>query len=126
DLSDLGEVRRRAEHVVDIVGLINNAGHSAWGPTADLDVATFDSMFADNVRAPFYLVAAFAPGMAARGKGSIINISSMAGRLGLLNGAAYGATKAALESLTQAWTAEFSRPGVRVNAVAPGPVDTRP
>ena len=58
-------------------------------------------MFADNVRAPFYLVAAFAPGMAARGKGSIINISSMAGRLGLLNGAAYGATKAALDSLTR-------------------------
>jgi len=83
-------------------------------------------MFADNVRAPFYLVAAFAPGMAARGKGSIINISSMAGRLGLLNGAAYGATKAALDSLTQAWTAEFSRRGVRVNAVAPGPVYTRP
>jgi NAD(P)-dependent dehydrogenase (short-subunit alcohol dehydrogenase family) len=47
--------------------LVNNAGHSAWGPTADLDVASFDSMFADNVRAPFYLVAAFAPGMAARG-----------------------------------------------------------
>jgi NAD(P)-dependent dehydrogenase (short-subunit alcohol dehydrogenase family) len=83
-------------------------------------------MFADNVRAPFYLVAAFAPGMAARGKGSIINISSMAGLLGLAGGAAYGATKAALVSLTQAWTAEFSPRGVRVNAVAPGPVYTRP
>ena len=106
--------------------MVNNAGHSAWGPTADLDVATFDGMFADNVRAPFYLVAAFAPGMAARGKGSIINISSMAGRLGLPGGAAYGATKAALVSLTQAWTAEFSPRGVRVNAVAPGPVYTRP
>src|SRR5438128_6957457 len=126
NLSDLGEVRRLAEQVGDIDVLVNNAGHSAWGPTADLDVATFDSMFADNVRAPFYLVAALAPGMAARGKGSIINISSMAGRLGLLNGAAYGATKAALDSLTQAWTAEFSRRGVRVNAVAPGPVYTRP
>jgi NAD(P)-dependent dehydrogenase (short-subunit alcohol dehydrogenase family) len=48
--------------------------------SAELDVATFDDMFASNVRAPFYLVAAFAPAMAARGKGSIINISSMAGR----------------------------------------------
>jgi NAD(P)-dependent dehydrogenase (short-subunit alcohol dehydrogenase family) len=64
--------------------------------------------------------------MAARGKGCIVNISSMAGRLGLLNGAAYGATKAALASLTQAWAAEFSPSGVRVNAVAPGPVYTRP
>ncbi len=126
NLSDPAEIRRLAEQVGDIDVLVNNAGHSAWGPTADLDVATFDSMFADNVRAPFYLVAAFAPGMAARGKGSIINISSMAGRLGLLNGAAYGATKAALDSLTQAWTAEFSPRGVRVNAVAAGPVYTRP
>ena len=50
----------------------------------------------------------------------------MAGRLGLSGGAAYGATKAALISLTQAWTAEFSPRGVRVNAVAPGPVYTRP
>ena len=126
NLSDLGEIRRLAEQVGDIDVLVNNAGHSAWGPTADLDVASFDSMFADNVRAPFYLVAAFAPGMAARGKGSIINISSMAGRLGLASAVAYGATKAALISLTQGWTAEFSPRGVRVNAVAPGPVYTRP
>jgi len=126
DLGDPAAIRRLAEQVGDIDVLVNNAGHSAWGPTADLDVAAFDGMFADNVRAPFYLVAAFAPGMAARGRGSIVNISSMAGRLGLPTAAAYGATKAALISLTQAWTAEFSPRGVRVNAVAPGPVYTRP
>ncbi len=129
DLGNPGEIRRLAEQAGDagdIDVLVNNAGFSAWGPTADLAIATFDDMFAANVRAPFYLVAAFAPGMAARGKGSIINISSMAGRLGLPGGAAYGATKAALVSLTQAWTAEFSPRGVRVNAVAPGPVYTRP
>ena len=112
--------------VGDIDVLVNNAGFSWFGATADLDVATFDALFASNVRAAFFLVAAFAPGMAARGKGSIINISSMAGRLGLPGGAAYGATKAALVSLTQGWTAEFSPRGVRVNAVAPGPVYTRP
>jgi NAD(P)-dependent dehydrogenase (short-subunit alcohol dehydrogenase family) len=50
----------------------------------------------------------------------------MGGRLGLAGGAAYGATKAAVASLTQAWAAEFSPKGVRVNAVAPGPVYTRP
>jgi NAD(P)-dependent dehydrogenase (short-subunit alcohol dehydrogenase family) len=83
-------------------------------------------MFAANVRAAFVLVAAFAPGMVARGTGSIINISSMAGRLGLAGGAAYGATKAALASFTQAWAAEYSPRGVRVNAVAPGPIYTRP
>jgi NAD(P)-dependent dehydrogenase (short-subunit alcohol dehydrogenase family) len=64
--------------------------------------------------------------MAARGTGSIVNISSMAGRIGLASAAAYGATKAALDSLTQGWTAEYSPRGVRVNAVAPGPIYTRP
>jgi NAD(P)-dependent dehydrogenase (short-subunit alcohol dehydrogenase family) len=62
--------------------------------------------------------------MVARGKGSIINISSMAGQIGLAGGAAYGATKGALSSLTRAWAAEFSPSGVRVNAIAPGPVYT--
>ena len=95
-------------------------------PTEKLEDADFDAMLALNVRAPFQLVAAFAPGMAARGEGSIINVSSMAGRVGLPNGAAYGASKAALVSLTQGWTAEYSPRGVRVNAVAPGPVYTRP
>jgi NAD(P)-dependent dehydrogenase (short-subunit alcohol dehydrogenase family) len=70
------------------------------------------------------LVAALAPGMAARGKGSIVNIASMAGVIGLAGGAAYGATKAALASMTRAWAAEFSASGVRVNAVAAGPVHT--
>lgn len=96
------------------------------GPTADLDVATFDALFAANVRAPFYLVAALAPGMAARGHASIINIGSMAGRLGLAGAAAYGATKAALASLAQGWAAEFSPHGVRVNTVAARPIYTQP
>jgi NAD(P)-dependent dehydrogenase (short-subunit alcohol dehydrogenase family) len=114
----------RAFGGVDI--LVNNAGFSLWGPTETFQIASFDTMFAANVRAPFFLVSAFAPGMVARGTGSIINISSMAGRLGLAGGAAYGATKAALASFTQAWAAEYSPRGVRVNAVAPGPIYTRP
>src|ERR1700731_3903302 len=126
DLSDPADLRRLVENTGDIDILVNNAGFSVFGATADLEIDTFDALFASNVRAPFFLVAAFAPGMAARGKGSIINVSSMAGRLGLPGGAAYGATKAALVSLTQGWTAEFSPHGVRVNAVAPGPVYTRP
>ena len=126
DLGDPGELNRLVEEVVEVDVLVNNAGFSFWGATADLDVATFDAMFASNVRAPYFLVAAFGPGMAARGTGSIINISSTAGKLGMAAASAYGATKAALASLTQAWTAEFSSRGVRVNAVAPGPVYTRP
>jgi len=124
DLSDSSEVRRLAEEASDIDILVNNAGVSVFGDTAGLDAEKFDALFASNVRAPFLLVAALAPGMAARGHGSIINMSSMAGQIGLAGGAAYGATKAALASMTRAWAAEFSHKGVRVNAVAAGPVFT--
>jgi NAD(P)-dependent dehydrogenase (short-subunit alcohol dehydrogenase family) len=126
DLNDPTDIQRFVGEVGDIDILVNNAGFSAWGPTAEFPVDTFDGLFAANVRAPFLLVAAFAPGMVARGKGTIINMSSMAGTIGLTGGAAYGATKAALASLTRAWAAEYSPSGVRVNAVAPGPVYTRP
>ena len=126
DLSDLASIPRLAKEVGDIDILVNNAGLAMWKATETFEIAPFDAMFAANVRAPFFLVSAFVPGMVARGTGSIINISSMAGRLGLAGGAAYGATKAALASFTQAWAAEYSPRGVRVNAVAPGPIYTRP
>jgi NAD(P)-dependent dehydrogenase (short-subunit alcohol dehydrogenase family) len=126
NLDNPADIQRLALEVGDIDVLVNNAGHSVWGPTEELKVEEFDSMFASNVRAPYFLVAAFAPAMAAKGTGTIINIGSMAGSLGLPTGAAYGATKAALASLTQAWTAEYSPRGVRINTVAPGPIYTRP
>jgi NAD(P)-dependent dehydrogenase (short-subunit alcohol dehydrogenase family) len=124
DLGNAAEVQRLADEVGDVDILVNNAGISAFGPTAEFDVETFDGMFASNVRAPFLLVAALAPGMVARGHGSIVSVSSMAGGVGLVGGAAYGATKASLEAMTRAWAAEYSASGVRVNAVAPGPVYT--
>jgi len=126
DLGDPADLQRLVRDAGDIDVLVNNAGFSVFGATADLDVARFDALFASNVRAPFYLVAAFAPAMAARGTGSIINIGSMSGSVGLADGAAYGATKAALASLTRAWAAEYSPRGVRVNTVAAGPIYTRP
>jgi NAD(P)-dependent dehydrogenase (short-subunit alcohol dehydrogenase family) len=124
DLSDPAEVDDLAEQAGPVDVLVNNAGFSWFGPTAELDVATFDRLFAANVRSAYFLVAALAPKMAARGSGSIINLGSMAGQIGLAGGAAYGATKAALVSMTRSWAAEFSPSGVRVNAVAPGPVLT--
>jgi NAD(P)-dependent dehydrogenase (short-subunit alcohol dehydrogenase family) len=124
NLSDPADVRRLAADAGDIDILVNNAGFSVFGPTADLEVEKFDALFASNVRAPFFLVAALAPRMVARGKGTIINMSSMAGQIGLAGGAAYGASKAALVSMTRSWAAEFSHNGVRVNAVAAGPVFT--
>ncbi|HSZ45256.1 MAG TPA: SDR family oxidoreductase [Streptosporangiaceae bacterium] len=124
DLGDPAGPEQLAAAVGTVDVLVNNAGFSWFGPTAELTTDQFDALFASDVRAPYFLVAALAPQMAERGSGSIINVSSMAARIGLASGAVYGATKAALESLTRAWAAEFSPRGVRINAIAPGPVYT--
>lgn len=126
DLATIDGARRLVEEAGDVDVLVNNAGFSSWAPTADFDITQFDAMYASNVRAPFILVAGLAPGMVSRGHGSIVTVGSMAARVGLVNGAAYGSTKAAIEALTRSWAAEYSDKGVRVNAVAPGPIYTRP
>jgi NAD(P)-dependent dehydrogenase (short-subunit alcohol dehydrogenase family) len=124
DLSDPAGPGQLAATAGEVDVLVNNAGFSWFGPSAELRPDQFDALFASDVRAPYFLVAALAPAMADRGRGSVINVSSMAARVGLAGGAAYGAAKAALEALTRAWAAEFSPRGVRVNAIAPGPVLT--
>jgi NAD(P)-dependent dehydrogenase (short-subunit alcohol dehydrogenase family) len=124
DLGDPQAVTALAEDAGEVEVLVNNGGFSWFGPSAELDTDTFDDLFGSNVRAAYQLVAALAPGMAERGHGSIVSVDSMAGRIGLSGGAAYGATKAALTAMSRAWAAEFSPFGVRVNTVAPGPVFT--
>ena len=124
ELADADQVRELAAAAGEVDILVNNGGISGFGPTAELDLDRYEAMFAANDRAAFLLVAALAPGMAERGRGSIVGVSSMAGRIGLAGGAAYGGTKGALEAMTRAWAAEFGPRGVRVNAVAPGPVET--
>jgi NAD(P)-dependent dehydrogenase (short-subunit alcohol dehydrogenase family) len=105
---------------VDI--LVNNVGVAPAGPTESVTEAEFDQVFAVNVKVPFFLVAALAPAMAARGHGAIV--STMVASFGQPGMAAYGASRAALELLTKAWAAEYGVSGVRVNAVAPGPTRT--
>jgi NAD(P)-dependent dehydrogenase (short-subunit alcohol dehydrogenase family) len=124
DLLDPAQLDDLADEAGPVDILVNNAGITWFGPTADLDVATFDRIMAANVRAPYFLVAALAPKMAARGSGSIINIGSQAGQIGMPGNAAYGATKGALAAMTRSWAAEFSPAGVRVNTIAAGPVYT--
>ena len=76
------------------------------------------------MRPAYFLTAAIAPAMVAQGSGCIINVGSMAGEVGMPGGAAYGATKAALDAFTRSWTAEYSPAGVRVVTVSSGPVYT--
>jgi NAD(P)-dependent dehydrogenase (short-subunit alcohol dehydrogenase family) len=100
--------------------LVNNAGIFPSSTTRTVDESMFDEVYAVNVKAPFFLTAAIAPEMTARGSGSIINLGSWVARLGIPVGALYASTKGAMETLTRAWAAEFGSPGVRVNAISPG------
>jgi NAD(P)-dependent dehydrogenase (short-subunit alcohol dehydrogenase family) len=124
DLTEPGGVRLLLEQVGDVDILVNNAGFSWWGPSDELDAQGVDGLFGANVRAPYLLTADLAAGMAERGRGAVVNVSSMAAIVGLARGAAYSATKAALAGLTRSWASEYGPRGVRVNAVAPGPVLT--
>ena len=124
DLGEPAEALLLAEEVGDVDILVNNAGFAWFGPTEKLAANTLNQLFAANVQAPYLLVSALAPKMAARGHGAIINVASRAGAVGQPTTAAYGATKAALASLTRSWSAEFGPAGVRVNSISPGPVYT--
>ncbi|MDQ7806453.1 SDR family oxidoreductase [Amycolatopsis sp. A133] len=124
DLTDPAEVTTLAERAGDVDILVNNAGIFHFARTSNTDPATFDTHIAVNLRAPYLLVQALAPGMVERGHGAIVNISSGAAATPGLGSGIYGATKAALESLTRVWAAEYGPDGVRVNAVAAGPTRT--
>jgi NAD(P)-dependent dehydrogenase (short-subunit alcohol dehydrogenase family) len=97
---------------------------SAFGPTTATTEADFDAMYAVNVKVPYFLTAALAPAMAERAGGAVVNVSTMVAGFGMSGMALYGSAKAAVNLLTKAWAAEFGPQGVRVNAVAPGPVRT--
>ncbi|MGQ4477853.1 SDR family NAD(P)-dependent oxidoreductase [Streptomyces sp. SAS_276] len=124
DLADADDTLRLASAAGAVDILVSNAGLYEFAPTAATDAAAFDRHIAVNTRAPFLLVGALAPGMAGRGHGSIVIIGSSAARQPAPIGAAYGASKAAVEILTRYWATEFGPAGVRVNTVSPGPVHT--
>ena len=120
------EVARKAIELgnghVDI--LINNAGIYPFGPTHEMTEEQFDRVFSTNVKAPYFLVADLAPLMAKRGKGAIVNLSTMVADYGAPGMSLYGSSKAAINLLTKTWAAEYGPKGVRVNAVSPGPTRT--
>jgi NAD(P)-dependent dehydrogenase (short-subunit alcohol dehydrogenase family) len=126
DTSSAREVARRAVELgnghVDI--LINNAGVFPFGPTDEATEELFDGVYSLNVKVPYFLVAELAPLMAKRGKGAIVNVSTMVADYGVSGMSLYGSSKAAINLLTKAWAAEYGPRGVRVNAVSPGPTRT--
>jgi NAD(P)-dependent dehydrogenase (short-subunit alcohol dehydrogenase family) len=115
------EARRVLGGRIDI--LVNNVGIFPRTTTATTDEATFDEVYAVNVKAPYFLTGAIAPAMADAGQGAIINLGSWIARLGIPS-ALYSSTKGAVETLTRAWAAEFGPAGVRVNAISPGVIRT--
>jgi NAD(P)-dependent dehydrogenase (short-subunit alcohol dehydrogenase family) len=129
DLRDAASARAVAKKAVELGKghvdiLINNAGMFPFGPTDQTSEESFDDVYALNVKAPFFLVAELAPLMAQRGKGAIVNVSTMVANYGAAGMSLYGSSKAAVNLLTKAWAAEYGPKGVRVNAVSPGPTQT--
>jgi NAD(P)-dependent dehydrogenase (short-subunit alcohol dehydrogenase family) len=124
------EVRRLAEEATAAAGgqidiLVNNAAMLLMPtPTADVSEQELRDAFSVNVFAPFLLTGHIAPAMADRGRGVVINIGSITGLRGGAGSAVYDANKAVMHSFTRSWAAEFGPSGVRVNAVAPGPIAT--
>jgi NAD(P)-dependent dehydrogenase (short-subunit alcohol dehydrogenase family) len=129
DLRDAASARAVAKRALELGDghvdvLINNAGIYPFGPTQDMTEEQFDQVFSINVKAPYFLVAELAPLMAIRGKGAIVNLSTMAADYGAPGMSLYGSSKAAINLLTKTWAAEYGPRGVRVNAVSPGPTRT--
>ena len=124
DLERLVDLATRECGKIDI--LVNNAGTNiAQGPAIEMTDAQFDKMVEVNLKSAYRLTRLVAPGMCQRGAGSIVNIASIAGLRPQFQSLLYSMTKAALIMLTQSYALELGPSGVRVNAIAPGLVETR-
>ena len=124
DISDLQSVRSLVEQAGAVDILVNNAASFPAAMTVDQDVAAFQHTVDTNLRGTYFLTAGLAEGMLTRGRGAVVNVTSMVASKGVPGASVYSASKAAVESLTRTWAAEFGPRGVRVNCVAPGPTDT--
>jgi 3-oxoacyl-[acyl-carrier protein] reductase len=107
-----------------IDALVNNAGQTQVGPFLEIQPETWDEVIATDLSAAFYTSRAALPSMVERGSGTIVNLASRLGQMGIAETAAYSAAKAGLIGLTRALAREFGPRGIRVNAVAPAVIVT--
>jgi 3-oxoacyl-[acyl-carrier protein] reductase len=128
DVSDVADVDRIVEAAGEAYGppeiLVNNAGFLQQKRFVDLAVEDFDRMIAVHLRGTFLCTRAVLPGMLSRGGGIIVNVASQLGQIGGVELCHYSSAKAGIIGLTKSLAREVSAQGVRVNAVAPGPINT--
>ncbi len=129
DVTDLRSIEAAAAHVDQTFGridiLVNNAGVGGFGgPLHQLPPESWDQVLNTNLRGVFYCIRAFAPMMIRARSGHIINISSLAGKNALPNGAAYAASKWGLNGLSYSVAEELRAHNIRVSVICPGSVDT--
>ena len=125
DVTDETAIAKAAAEVGPIDVLFNCAGFVHHGTILECAPKDWDYSFNLNVKSMYLVTRAFLPGMLAKGRGSIINMSSIASSVkGLPNRFVYGATKAAVVGLTKAIAADYVKQGIRCNCIGPGTVDT--
>ena len=117
-------VRRTATHFGRLDALVNNAGIAVFKPLLETTLEDWNRVLAVNLTGPFLMTQAAAPVMAEGGGGAVVNIASISGLRASTLRVAYGTSKAALMHLTKQQAVELAQLGIRVNAVAPGPVET--
>ena len=128
DVARREDVERAIAEIEGALGridiLVNNAGIGAYGAFADTDVDVFEKIMRVNYLGTIYAMKAVLPGMIARGKGHIVNVASIAGRIGAPFESAYSASKFAVAGMSEAAAIELGAKGIGVSIVNPGPVAT--